>query len=96
MSITATPYAMDFITPLHPVQSIKIKGITSGLQVREYGDVCYQFPDDAGDIQKLILHNYFYLPQCTTQLLCPRGIGMTSGLPGDGLNSISENLILTF
>jgi hypothetical protein len=47
-SITVTPYLTDFISPLKPVQSIEIKGIASGLMVKGYGDVCYNFYNDTG------------------------------------------------
>jgi hypothetical protein len=95
-SITVTPYSTDFISPIKPVQAIEIKGIASGLRVHGYGDVCYQFRNDEGELQKLTLPNCLYVPQCTTRLLCPRQIGSTSGFPGDGFNALSEHPILTF
>jgi hypothetical protein len=95
-SITVTPYSTDFITPIKPVQSIEIKGIASGLQVRGFGDVSYQFYNDAGELQTLVLPNCLYVPQCTARLLCPRQMGKTSGHPSDGFDAISENPILTF
>jgi hypothetical protein len=95
-SITVTPYSTDFISPIQPVQSVEIKGIASGLQVRGFGDVCYKFYNDAGELQTLTLPNCLYVPQCTARLLCPRQIGATSGHPGDGFNATSDNPILTF
>jgi hypothetical protein len=95
-SITVTPYSTDFISPIRPVQSIEIKGIASGLQVKGYGEVCYHFYNDAGELQKLTLQHCLYVPQCTTRLLCPRQIGIASGYTGDGFNAISTNSILTF
>jgi hypothetical protein len=95
-SITVTPYSTDFITPIRPVQAVKIKGIASRLKVQVYSDVCYQFYNDAGELQKLTLSNCLYVPQCTTRLLFPRQIGSVSGHPGDGFNALSESPILTY
>lgn len=95
-SITVTPYSTDFISPIKPVQAIEIKGIASGLRVHGYGDVCYHFRNDVGELQKLTLPNCLYAPQCTTRLLCPRQIGSASGFPGDGFNALSDHPILTF
>ncbi len=36
------------------------------------------------------------MPQCAARLLCPRQLGIASGNPNDGFNSLSTNSILTF
>jgi len=94
-SITVTPCITDFITPIHPVQALKIKGIAAGLQVRGYGDVKYTFLNDAGNEQHLHLKNCFYVPQCTSQLICPRHIGITTGNPMDGFASMAGHAYIT-
>jgi hypothetical protein len=38
-SVTVTPCATNFITPIKPVQAVEIKGIAAGLQVHGYGNV---------------------------------------------------------
>ena len=50
-SITVTPYKTDFISDIKPVQSVEIKGIASGLQVRGFGDVSYSFQNDNMETQ---------------------------------------------
>lgn len=95
-SITVTPYSTDFISPIRPIQSVEIKGIASGLQVKGYGDVRYSFHNDAGELQSLTLQNCLYVPHCTARLLCPRQIGATTGHPEDGFNAVSKDPILTF
>jgi hypothetical protein len=62
-SISITPCRSDFIMPLHPVQHVTIKGITSGLKGEGIGDVSYTFMNDSGSDQTLVLHNCLYGPQ---------------------------------
>lgn len=94
-SITVTPYKTDFISPIKPVQAVEIKGIASGLQVQGFGDVSYSFYNDNRELQTMILKNCLYVPQCTARLLCPRQIGIETGNPLDGFNSVSAKSILT-
>jgi hypothetical protein len=94
-SITAMPCATDFITPIKPVQSIEIKGIASGLQVHGFGDVKYSFVNDTGITQHLHLKNCLYVPQCTSRLICPRQIRITTGNPLDGFTSVAGHAYLT-
>jgi hypothetical protein len=94
-SITVTPCITDFITPIHPVQALEIKGIAAGLQVRGYGDVKYTFLNDAGHEQHLHLKNCLYVPQCTSRLICPRQIGITTGNPLDGFASMAGHAYIT-
>jgi len=93
-SVTVTPCATDFITPIRPVQSVEIKGIAAGLQVRGYGDVRYSFYNDAGQKQHLHLRNCLYVPQCTSRLIWTRQIGISTGHPADGFTSHAEQAYL--
>jgi hypothetical protein len=95
-SVTVTPYATDFTSLIKPVQSVEVKGIASGLQVRGYGDISYQFQNDNGDTQQMILRNCLYVPKCSARLLCPRQLGIASGNPKDGVNALSHAATLTF
>jgi hypothetical protein len=94
-SITVTPYKTDFVSTIRPVQAVEIKGIAAGLQVKGFGDVSYSFYNDDRELQTMVLRNYLYVPQCTARLLCPRQIGIETGNPMDGFNSISDKSILT-
>ncbi len=57
VSIFLSPYKTDFISPIHPVQNIQIKGITSGLTVEGMGDLSYTFCNDNGDLQTMVLRD---------------------------------------
>jgi hypothetical protein len=94
-SITVTPYKTDFISDIRPVQSVEIKGIASGLQVRGFGDVSYSFQNDNMETQTMILKDCLYVPQCPARLLCPRQIGTVMGNLMDGINAVTEKSILT-
>jgi hypothetical protein len=74
-SVTITPFCSDFVTPLHSVQHITIKGIASGLKAEGVGGVSYTFVNDSGNEQTLTLQNCLYVPQCVVRLICPRQIG---------------------
>lgn len=94
-SISISPYKTDFITPIKPVQQVKIKGIASGLNVEGIGDISYTFFNDNGEKQKLLLQGCLYVPQCSVRLICPRQIGAETGHPEDGFNAKHANPILT-
>jgi hypothetical protein len=94
-SISLTPHATDFITPIRPVQNIQIKGIASGLSVKGVGDISYQFRNDMGELQTMILRDCLYVPQCVVRLLCPRQIGAETKNPEDGFNAKHINPVLT-
>jgi transposase InsO family protein len=95
-SISVTPYRTDFISDIHPVQSLEIQGIASGLTVKGAGTVTYSYYNDAGALQTITLKHCLYVPQCTARLLCPRQLGIQSGLPHDGFNATTQQGVLTF
>lgn len=95
-SVTVTPYITDFVSPSKPVQAVEIKGIASGLQVAGYGDIRYDFHNDAGETQTMLLKDCLYVPKCSPRLLCPRQLGITSKHSSDGFNALSDTSILTF
>jgi hypothetical protein len=95
-SITISPYLIDFVDNIHPVQDIAIQGIASGLQVEAIGDLSYTFCNDSGASQTMKITGALYVPKCTARLLCPRQLGKSTGLPQDGFQSLSDKGILTY
>jgi hypothetical protein len=95
-SISVTPYRTDFISDIHPIQSLEIQGIASGLTVKGAGTVTYSFYNDDGALQTITLKHCLYVPQCTARLLCPQQLGIQSGLPHDGFNATTQQGVLTF
>jgi len=93
-NVTVTPYTTDFITPIHPIQAVEIKGIAAGLEVKGYSDVSYSFYNDVHEKQTLLLRGCLYIPQCTACLLCPRQIGIPTGHPKDGFHALSSSSTL--
>jgi hypothetical protein len=47
-SVSISPFKSDFITPIHPVPNIIIKGIASGLSVQGVGTISYSFLNNEG------------------------------------------------
>lgn len=61
-TVTITPFKTDFISHIQPVQTTRIQGIASGLQVEGIGTVRYNFINHAGDHQTLLLSHCLYIP----------------------------------
>lgn len=95
VSIFLSPCKTDFISPIHPVQNIQIKGITSGLTVEGMGDLSYTFCNDNGDLQTMVLRDCLYDPQCVVCLIFPCQIGAEIQNPRDGFNAMHINPVLT-
>jgi hypothetical protein len=53
-SVSITPHKSDFISPIHAVQHISIKGVAAGLQAAGIGDISYTFMNGSGEMQTLV------------------------------------------
>jgi hypothetical protein len=88
-SVSISPYSMDFVGPIHPVQNINLQGIASGLQVAGIGTIQYKFRNDADKEQTLLVQRCLHVPQRSVRLLCPQQIGVMTGFPNDGFHATS-------
>lgn len=70
-SISICQFKNNFTTPIRPVQNITIKGIAAGLQVAGVRDLSYDFINDSGIQQTLLLKDCLYVPQSPVRLNCP-------------------------